>query len=1143
MALCPSCGEDNPEKAKFCLECGAVLTRASGSTREERKIVSILFVDLVGFTARSHEADPEDVRAALVPYHRLLKREIERFGGTVEKFIGDAVMAVFGAPIAHEDDAERAVRAALRITEELARLNEESPFDLAMRAAVNTGEGLVVLEARPGAGEGMVTGDVVNTASRLQNVAPIDGVVVGEMTYLSTKAAIDYEELEPVSVKGKPEPLPLWRALASKSHFGVDTEMRSATTFVGRDYELNTLKGTFKRSLNQSSVELVTIVGEPGVGKTRLLAEFASFLDDQEEFVIWRQGRSLPYGEGITFWALGEVIKAHAGVLESDQLDVASAKLRDSVAGVIEDEDERQWFHARLSALIGVEAGSGSVQREESFTAWRRFLEGIAAQTPLVLVLEDLHWADEAMLDFVEHLVDWSTGVPMLVVCTARPELHERRRDWAGGKRNSHTISLPPLNEGETARLISSLLDQAVLPREIQGALLERAGGNPLYAEEFIRMLGDKGMLLEKNGEVTIPTDADISLPSTVQAVIAARLDTLPPDRKALLHDASIVGKVFWSGAVEAIGGAETVTVRQGLHELLRKEIVRPARSSSIQGEDEYSFWHGLIRDVSYSQIPRAARSRKHEAMAQWLERFVGDRAADHADILAYHYGQALELARASGFVEELERLKGATRHFLVLAGDRAMALDVRRAKTFYQEALGLSEGADRARVLLKLAEVQRLTGDSSEGEATCREAIEAFLKAGLEIAAAEAMLELAMSVGNRGDNDQCFELESRAIALLEGHPASPELASAYAVRSQSLAIMGDPRHGLEWANKSIVAVEPFGVCRSRVAAYRARGMALYFLGDPAASESFEEALEMASGLGLIEAVSLLYSDLGGVAECHEGPSKALEIYTTNVEYARGRGVLSQVIVAKVQMGPALFMSGRWDESLDLADEIIASGRKDGDVFILGMGLHQRMQVLTYRGESSAFTELIDEMIAIARDVGEVQLAARVVATAALAHHVAKADAAAIGLVAEFTELTKDGPFFRSTYLLEPFRVLVASGEAERGQDLLLGLDPRFEGPRNNVLTAQALLAEAKGESEEALHLFKVAVQRWRGFGVPLEEGQAKFGVGRCLTALGHRDGATSAFEEARGIFSDLGATMLIKEIDASLGRAAKFGY
>ena len=529
ICVCPACERELPGEFSFCPFCGAPTADiASTPAREERKIVSVLFCDLVGFTAASDQQDPEDVRARVRPYHARLRQEIERYGGKVEKFVGDAVMAAFGAPAAHEDDAERAVRAGLRILEAIAELNEADPvLDLTVRVGINTGEAVVVLGARPEQGEGIVTGDVVNTAARIQSAAPVNAVAVSEQTYRVTSLIFEYEPLAAVAVKGKAEPLLLWRAKAARSR---DVSHRFKTPFVGRELEKRLLIGIFERAAQQRSVQLVTVVGEPGVGKSRLVAELATFLDLKPEITRWRQGRCLPYGEGITFWALGEIIKAEAGILESDSAQVASAKLE---ATVPEEEREREWLLQRLAPLVGVEAGSAA-ERQELFTAWRRFLEALAVSRPSVLVFEDLHWADEALLEFLEHLAEWSQSVPLFVLCTARPELYERRPGWGAGQRNAQTINLSPLSDQETAELVSQLIKTTVHSREFEQDVLERAGGNPLYAEEFVRLLADRGIAPGK-----------VFLPESVQALIAARLDTLAPDRKSLLQDAAVVGKSF----------------------------------------------------------------------------------------------------------------------------------------------------------------------------------------------------------------------------------------------------------------------------------------------------------------------------------------------------------------------------------------------------------------------------------------------------------------------------------------------------------------------------------------------------------------------------------------------------------------------
>jgi class 3 adenylate cyclase len=585
MGLCSVCGQENPEIARFCLACGAALT--AEPPREERKVVSVLFADLVGFTPRAEQLDPEDVRALLGPYWQRLRSELERYGGTVEKFIGDAVMALFGAPVAHEDDAERAVRAALSIRD---WVREED--DLQVRIAVTTGEALVLLGARPAEGEGMAAGDVVNTAARLQTAAPVNGVLVGETTYRATRGTIDYVEHEPVVAKGKSEPIRVWEAVEARSRFGSDVEQRSLVPLVGRARELATLVAALARARREREPQLVTLVGVPGIGKSRLVAELFDSLRGPE-LVFWRQGRALPYGEGVSFWALAEMVKAQAGIRENDSAEQAQDKLRTSVEALVAAE-ERDWVLEHLLPLVGVDAAAP--RYGESFPAWRRYLEGLAEQHPLVLVFEDLHWADDGLLDFVDHLVEWSSGVPVLVLATARPELLDRRPGWGGGKLNAATLALTPLADEDAARIIHAVLDHAVLPAETQHALLERAGGNPLYAEQFARLYLERG------------SADDLPLPETIQGIVAARLDGLTAEEKRLVQDAAVLGKVFWAGAGAALSGLGDETVAASLHALERKGLVRRERRSSVTGDTEFAFRHVLVRDVAYGQIPRRAR-------------------------------------------------------------------------------------------------------------------------------------------------------------------------------------------------------------------------------------------------------------------------------------------------------------------------------------------------------------------------------------------------------------------------------------------------------------------------------------------------------------------------------------------------------
>jgi class 3 adenylate cyclase len=490
MLTCPSCGHENADGARFCSSCGTRLEQTVEPAREERKVVTVLFADLVGFTSRAEQMDPEDVRAVLEPYHARLRAELERRGGTVEKFIGDAVMALFGAPTAHEDDPERAVRGALAIRD---WIRDEG--DLQVRVAVTTGEALVALGARPSEGEGMASGDVVNTAARLQSAAPVNGILVDETTYRSTQQPISYERREAVEAKGKSKPIPVWEAIEARSRFGIDVARTTGAPLVGREREVGLLRETLQRARQEQSPQLVTLVGVPGIGKSRLVSELFAALEQEPDLVYWRQGRCLPYGEGVTYWALSEMVKAHAGILETDSAEQVQERLASVVAEALGGGSERDWVEGHLRPLVGLadEEYVGSDRQAEAFAAWRRFLEALAERSPLVLVFEDLHWADDSLLDFIDHLVDWAGGVPMLVVCTARPELLSRRAGWGGGKPNAATISLSPLSDDDTARIVHALLERSVLPADLQATLIERAGGNPLYAEEFARMVGDLG--------------------------------------------------------------------------------------------------------------------------------------------------------------------------------------------------------------------------------------------------------------------------------------------------------------------------------------------------------------------------------------------------------------------------------------------------------------------------------------------------------------------------------------------------------------------------------------------------------------------------------------------------------------------------
>jgi class 3 adenylate cyclase/tetratricopeptide (TPR) repeat protein len=830
MSLCPACGHENQVGASFCSKCGVALGATAPAPREERKVVTVLFADLVGFTSRSEQLDPEDVRAFLSPYYARLRTELERFGGTVEKFIGDAVMALFGAPVAHEDDPERAVRAALAIRDWVM----EEGAGLQLRIAVNTGEVLVALGAQTTQGEGMASGDVVNTTARLQTAAPVNGILVGETTYRATSQVITYRAAEPVTAKGKTEPVPAWEALEARSRFGVDLASTKRTPLVGRTHELGVLTDALARVRRDRSPQLVTIVGVPGIGKSRLVAELAHVVDDDPELICWRQGRSLPYGDGVTFWALGEMVKAQAGILETDAPEHVEIKLHASVTELVPDVADARWIegHLRPLAGLGSDAAGSSERRDETFTAWRRYFEGLAERSPLTLVFEDLHWADENLLDFIEHLVDWASGVPLLIVCTSRPELFERRSGWGGGTRHAISLSLAPLSDGETAQLISNLSERPVMAAEKQQTLLTQAGGNPLYAEQYVRMLAERG-------------DAEtLPLPETVHGIIAARLDALPGEEKNLLQTAAVMGTVFWLGAVAQPSGMDRRTAEALLHALERKDFLRRVRRSSVADEAEYAFLHVLVRDVAYGQIPRIRRAEQHRLAAEWIASL--GRTEDHAEMLAHHYRNTIELRRAAGRSIDPELADQALTS-LRDAGDRAFSLNAYAgAAGFYESALELATAAssERARLLFKLGRTRLISGDFDPDllATACSE----LASAGDPETAAEAEAELAELHWHRGDTDRAAEHLRRANELVDGR--EPSRAKTFVISSVAFSrlLVGESGEAIRLGREALAMAELLGLDELRARALHILGGARVRSGDIGGLEHMEQSMSLA---------------------------------------------------------------------------------------------------------------------------------------------------------------------------------------------------------------------------------------------------------------------------------------------------------
>jgi len=852
----------------------------SAGVRRERRLITALLCDVVSFAPGGEEPDPEDVSAALEPYLDRVSSEIERFGGTVERRIGDVVLGVFGA-LAHEDDPERAVRAALAIRD---ALHDE----LQLRLGVQTGWALVLFGP-----DGLAArGSVVNAVARIHGSAAPNAVLVGDATYAATKHRFSYQGIEGSSA------LRVWEV---RGIVPTDVPSGPSASFVGRRRELDQLHDALERALEERSPQLVTIVGVPGIGKTRLIRELFQRVEAEAATLTWLEGRSLPYGEGVTLWALGEIVKAHAGVFEGDAADSVEEKLRLSVAEVAGERREADWIHRHLCALVGL---GGDAERGEAFAAWRLFLESVAESEPLVLVFEDLHWADEGLLDFIDELIDRTTGVPLLVACTTRPELFESRPDWAGGKRNALTISLAPLSRNETETLMAALLPTTHLaPR-----LVERVAGNPLFAEEYARLALEEGAA------------ADIPLPETLQALIAARLDLLPPEEKAIIRDSAVIGETLWLGAVAAVARRERDVVASLVESLNRKEYLRRHRSSAMEGDREYAFQHALVREVAYARIPRDERAERHRLVAEWIDSL--GRRDDHAEMVAHHYVQALELARAARReTGELEQLAARS---LRDAGDRAFSLATfTTAARFYEGALELwpDDDPEHPELVLRYARARR---DDPEFDVSDLErAARRLFEAGEVEQAAEALAALSFIWSSRGRRDQVHVHLARAAAWLEDRPASVEKTYVLASIARAAAVADERPRAIQHGREALAMAESLGLEELQAHALNSIALARVYGGDAGGLDDYDRCIAIARAVNSPEAYRATINRAAVVWSLGD-LSRAEELHDEFRREAERFGLRAQLRGEFAERATLYFALGRWDEAKEVADRSLA---------------------------------------------------------------------------------------------------------------------------------------------------------------------------------------------------------------------------
>ena len=1144
MSLCPSCARESPPEFSFCPYCGAPLADSPGtvephSLTEERKVVTTLFCDLVGFTALSEAHDHENIDAMLRAYADCARGIVEAHGGVVEKFIGDAVVAVFGFPRAHDDDPERAMRAGLKIAAEVPKLEWPGDSPLAVRIGINTGETYLHTDIDPQSGETFLTGDAVNTAARLQSAARPGGVVVGELTHELARKAIVYETLAPLIAKGKREPLEVWLVTGtgeSRSRTGLRTSGKLDTPFLGREAELRRLLAACETATSTGTTQSVLVTGEPGIGKSRLVLELARSLDERPELITWRQGRCLAYGDASGFAALSEIIKAHAGILDSD--DVAT--LEEKLEAVLPEGEDRAWLRQRLRPLLGLEAAQSA--KEESFAAWTLFLKQVASAGPTVLVIEDLHWAGEAMLAFVQQLASRDLRAPLLLVATTRPELLAQHPDTLVPSERVSRLRLAPLAQKEASRLVSALLDEH-LAADLRAPILERIGGNPLYAEEYVRLLLDRGLLLKTRGALRLKEGEELSLPDTVQAVLAARLDTLPPAHKALLCDAAVFGETFWDGGVAALSGSNASEVEDVMAALAERQLVRPALSSSLAGEAEYFFWHALTRDVAYGELPKRARAQKHTAAADWLEAKAGERGEEFAEILAQHYVSALEFARAAGDEDVASPLLAPTIRWLSQAGKRALRLDVAAAERHFARALDLAgpSSAERLRLLPDWAEALFLRNRYRESLAAYEEAIDGVRAAGDIRTAAATMCRIREVAAFLGEGTAWLTQE--VVDLLANDDPSPEQATVFDHYAASLYFSGrgDLHSVIETETRAIELCDRLGLPEFG-GALMVRGLARLDLGDLGGLEDCERAVATvrAQGLGIGRAV--IETNYALFIATVRGARVALDAMGEVLEFASRHGLEAYVLSSRAALVEPLRVMGEWDRALAQAADVVSALDETEDVWDLLFLRTQQALILACRGETDEAATFLTWLEEVGRGSGwGIDRSLALVAASAVRLRLGES-AAALRLLGDWVA-TLPAVASLVEYVPEAMRIAFAGGDEQLAARVVEKVESRLPAQRlplqrHVMASVGGLLAEARGEHSESAAAFAAAASGWREFGGPYEEAQALLGRGRCLVALGRAPEAAPVLEEAREILVRLKAKPATAEADALLQQA-----
>jgi class 3 adenylate cyclase/tetratricopeptide (TPR) repeat protein len=1077
MAFCTECGTENPPQARFCLGCGTALAEAPPPTppSEERKVITAIFVDLVGSTARSEQLDPEDVKSLVAPYHARVRAELERHGGTFEKFSGDAVLALFGSPKAHEDDPERAIRAGLAVRNAIAELNAEDEWlDLHIRVGIHTGEALVMLSARPSEGEWSAAGDVLNTAARIQSAAPEDGILVGQATYLATKNAFDFNEMEPVQAKGKSEAVAVWEVVAARD--GDAARPHDETPLVGREAELAELASFCEEVLDERRAGIATIVGSPGIGKSRLLLELVRRLEERCD-VHW--GKCLSYGEGITYWPVTEIFKSAAGILQSDDRETIASRLDTFLEALpTKDVDELRTIASALSNLIGIPTtprgtyATSEISQAELHWGIRRALQLLAARQPTAMVIEDLHWAEPTLLELIAYIAADDADAPLALVCSARPELEEVSPGFLQSEGHRRTVELRTLGADQAATLLADLTgDPALAATPFASALIANAGGNPLFLEETVRMLREQGLIdldrwtSDETGELPVPT--------SVQGLISSRLDRLASKEKQLAHHASVVGAVFWAGSLAHLGvqnGKPPGDPRPGLVELERRDFVAHQADSSVSGDEEYAFKHILMRDVAYGQVPKGRRAQLHLRFSDWVTALPGS-ADEFVEIVAWHLEQACKLSKEVARTPIEPPIRQAADALADAARRAERRESLREAHRYYTRALDvLNEEHTELKVELRLrrADILMMLGKLKEACEELEEvadAASALGRADIECEASLLLGDIDQRQGRAADAHHRLT-SAQALALSTGD-AYLHTKVAFVLAALVADFEGQYEEAIDRLRSGIATAEEIDDV-PLVAEGRLRLAAILMVrGDFAACESeLRGCLKLAGELGSHRVEAEATSWLGMVTY-HRGDREEGERLCRQAHTWFERTGDSYFQVQNIVRGLAIFAlaDGRPEEAEAWVREAIPVAVQIGGWVAV-----------------EAYRYLVEALVAQNRLADAAEL---------------------VGFAAR--NLPEEDVYARSSLLM-----------------------------------AEAIVAAASDEPAAAATSFAEALRLIEELEMPLELGEARMALGMALQRFGDLTGARTELERARAIFVRIGATTRHEAIDAELAELAE---